>query len=144
MGWLEDRVVQYLYSDGAEEIILEAKASEEVPAAPKGFQYKGLVPEKHLWMTKISFERNGRIGYEIRTGDRSSKPITRSATRERYEHMVGNTGATEHKRAKERGQGVDYNKSVYTKPYQQFVEKAEKTKLQTHERNLKKIMKGEK
>lgn len=141
MGWLEDRIVQYLYSDGEEDIVIEAKASDEVPPAPEGFTYKGIVPDRDLFMTKVQFERNGRVGYSINVGNGTSKPFTRSATRERYEHMVGNTGADAHKYAKERGYSVDYNKSVLTKPYSKFVEKREKEKLQTHERNLKKIMK---
>jgi hypothetical protein len=139
MGWLSDRIVQYVYSDGEEEIIIEAKASDEVPPAPKGYKYKGFLPEKVNLMTKVQFEQNGRVGYKVSLGD--GKHLYRSATREKYEHIVGNTPSSKLKSMGRGGEG-SMNESVYTKSYGEAVKKTEKANVDKHNRNLKKILKG--
>jgi len=141
MGWLESRVVQYVFiNDKGDEKILEAKASEDRPEAPKGYKYKGFVPEKVEIMTKVQYEQNGRLAYRIDVGN--GKHIHRSASRERYEHAAGNIGADRYKEAKRQGEDLKLNESAYTKQYGEKVKKAEKDKMDTHNRNLKKILKG--
>lgn len=138
MGWLSDRTIQYLYSNGEDEVIIEATAEEGPPQAPKGYVYRGFLPDKVNLMTKVQFEQNGRIGYKISVGD--GKHVYRSATRERYEHTVGNTSQSK-LREKQQELG-SLNNSVYSKSYGEAVKKTEKENLEKHNRNLKKILKG--
>lgn len=134
MGWLSERTIQHLYSNGEEEIIIEAAAADDVPKAPKGFKYKGFAPDKCSIMTKVQYEQNGRVAYKVDVGD--GKHIHRSATRERYEKALGNTsGATTAKVKPE---------SVYTKAYGEKVKEQQKQTMAMHNRNLKKILKGDK
>ena len=140
MGWLDERLIKYLYSNDKEEIIIEAPAGGEIPPAPKGYKYKGFAPDKTYIMTRVQFEQNGRIGYRIDVGD--GKQLYRSATREQYEHKVGNIGADRYKEAKRQGEDLKINDSVYAKAYGEKVKEAEKKKTEKFQRGLKKILKG--
>ena len=141
MGWLDDRTIEYLYFNGKQYIILEAKASEDRPAPPPGFKYKGMVPYKMNLMTKVQFEQNGRIGYRIDVGD--GKQIYRSATREKFEHQVGNMGAQQFKKEKEQGlKSERLSESAYTKAYAEKVKESKRKTTEMHKRNLKKILSG--
>ena len=140
MAWLEDRTIQYHFSKKGDDIIIEAPASEPRPETPKGYIYKGMLPFKMNLMTKVQFEQNGRIGYRIDVGD--GKQIYRSATREKYEHTVGNTGREKYREAKRQGTKIEENKSIYTKAYDKKVEKHKKDTTAMHTRNLTKILKG--
>ena len=117
MGWLSDRTIQYLYSNGEDEVIIEASAEEGPPQAPEGYHYKGFLPDKVNLMTKVQFEQNGRIGYKISVGD--GKHIYRSATREKYEHTVGNTSRS--KLTEKKQELGSLNESVYSKSYGEAV-----------------------
>ena len=115
MSWLDERIIRYVYTNGTEDIVLEAKASEDAPPAPEGYTYNGFLPDKTNLMTRVQFVQNGRIGYRIDVGD--GKQIHRSATRERYEHVIGNTGSDAFKEAKRQGHPIDTTKTVFEKKY---------------------------
>ena len=141
MGWLDKRVIEYMYFKDNDYIILEAPASEDRPPTPAGYRYGGMVPYKMNLMTKVQFEQNGRIGYRIDVGD--GKQIYRSATREKFEHRAGNMGAHQFKREKEQGMdNTRLSESAYTKAYGEKVKKVKKETAAMHTRNLKKILKG--
>lgn len=142
MSWLDERIIQYLYKKDDEQMIIEAKASEEVPEAPSGWTYVGFVPDKLFLMTKVQFVQNGRIGYRIDVGN--GQQIYRSATRERYEHVVGNTGAEQSKEMKRQGVPIEYNKTVFEKKYGEAVAKGKKEKAAAVEKKFKSIIKGDK
>jgi hypothetical protein len=143
MGWLDERIIQYLFVKDDEYIILEAAASEDRPETPKDHKYCGMVPYKINLMTKVQFEQNGRIGYRIGLGD--GRQIHRSATREKYEHTLGNMGSHQYKKEKAQGaQNERLNESQYSKAYGDAVKKKKKDTMDMHNRNLKKILKGEK
>jgi len=113
MGWLESRILQYVYTNGKDEIVIEASAKEERPPEPKGYRFKEILPYKLNLMTKVQFEQNGRVAYRIDLGN--GKPVYRSASRERYEHAAGNIGADRLKEAKRQKEDIKLNESVYTK-----------------------------
>lgn len=136
MSWLDDRLISYVFSNGLEEIIIEAPSSDERPQAPRGYTYKGFLPEKVNLMTKVGYEQNGRKGYKVDVG--TGRPIYRSATRERFEHQQGNTGDAQRKR----GEAPKANESVYTKGYGAHVKEQKKAEKARHVRNLTKILKG--
>ena len=141
MGWLDERIIQYLYSSDDEDIVIEAPASEKRPETPKGYKYQGMLPYKINLMTKVQYEQNGRQAYKIDVGD--GKHIYRSATREKYEHNAGNMGL--HQYNKEKAQGTDMSKlteSKYTKAYDAKVKQSKKDTTAMHNRNLTKILKG--
>jgi hypothetical protein len=121
-------------------IIIEGTAEEGPPPAPEGYVYRGFNPDRVNLMTKVQFEQNGRIGYKISIG--GGKHIYRSATRERYEHTVGNTSQSKLKEKKQELGSL--NNSVYSKSYGEAVKTTEKKQLDQHNRNLKKILKGDK
>lgn len=140
MGWLSDRIIQYIFSNGEDELIIEAKASDPEPEPPKGYKYKGFVPEKNNLMTRVRYDQNGRVAYRIDVG--GGKQIHRSATREHYEHMIGNTGSAKIAEAKRQGYKMGSNESQYTKAYGEKVKAAEKQRMETKNREFKKILKG--
>lgn len=142
MSWLEDRKVRHLYRspDGSREEVLEMPAKFDRPATYKGCDFVETLPDRDLPMTKVQFDRSGRVGYRIDVGN--GKQIVRSATRERYEHMVGNTGRDKLREAKRQGYDLGLNDSVYTKSYKKKVEEAKVNKAQTQARVLKKIVQG--
>lgn len=131
MGWLDERTVEYLYRkpDG-EEFVLEYTASEDAPEEFEGAKKVGLLPFKLGGYTKVQFERNGRIGYEYRQGDGKKRIV--SATREKYEHTMGNLGSKALKEA-----GTRKNESVYTKKFGKKVEQAEHQKAEKFVKNLR-------
>lgn len=142
MSWLSERLIQYRYvSSSGEERIYEFPAKEDAPEKIGKFKKAEMLPYTDMnLMTKVQFERNGRVGYDINLGD--GKHIRRSATREQYEHKVGNTGIEEIKRAKREGQKIDWNPSVYTKPFADAVEKAKQKKTIEKARAATKFLKG--
>lgn len=137
-------MIQYLYvNEAGAEQILEFQAKDDPPDEVDGYKRKYALPYKdYNLMTKVQFEQNGRIGYRIGLGD--GKSLYRSATKERYEHMVGNTGASKIAEAKRQGYKLGSTDSVFTKSYGEKVRDAKKANFEMHNRNLKKILKGEK
>ena len=85
-------------------------------------------------MFRIKFDNQGRIGYKNDLGN--GKQTYRSATREQYEHTIGNRSMKDLKAL-----GSDKAKSVYTKEYQRAVDKAEKNKIERRKATFKKILK---
>lgn len=137
-------MIQYLYvSEAGEEVVHEFQASEDPPDEIDGFKRKHALPFKDFnLMSKVQFEQNGRIGYKVSIGN--GKHLYRSATKERYDHMVGNTGASAIREAKRQGYKMGSTDSVFTKSYDQKVKEAKKENFAHHNRQLKKILKGDK
>jgi putative FmdB family regulatory protein len=81
-------------------------------------------------MIRVKFDQNGRIGYKHDMGD--GKKTYRSATREQYEHTIGNKPLKD-----VQGSGGDKAKSVYTKEYDRHVRKQEKEKVERRKHALK-------
>lgn len=79
---------------------------------------------------KVRFDANGRVGYKVDMGDR--RVLARSATREQYEHNIGN------KPAKELKHLAKSSKSVYTKEYQRAVDGQKKQKFEKYVHDFKK------
>lgn len=142
MSWLDDRVIQYVYTNGIDEVVIEAPVSEEVPLAPKGYKYKGFLPYKLNLVTRVQFVQNGRVGYRIDLGD--GKQLYRSATREKYEHTIGNTGSDAFKEAKRQGKPIDTVETVFEKKYGAAVKEAKDKKYAAANKKFKSILKGEK
>ena len=138
MSWLNDRIIKYVFSNGDEEIILEAKASEDRPPTPEGYTYNGFLPEKTNLMTRVQFTQNGRIGYRIDIG---GKQIYRSATRERYEHTIGNTSSQAFAEAKKQGRPRDTTETVFDKKYGKAVKELKAKKDADTIKKLKTAMK---
>jgi len=63
-------------------------------------------------MMKIGYEQNGRKAYKVDMGD--GKAVYRSATREKYEHNIGNKSAAALKKETK-------VESVYTKSYERHL-----------------------
>lgn len=131
MSWLKDRKIQYLYVDPTgEEVILEFPASFDAPnlqeIAGRIYTRKAMVPFKTNLTFKTSFERNGTVGYKYDTG--TGKPRIVSATRENYEHNVGNTGIDRVKELKERGHISRMAPSITTKGYKETFKKVQAKK----------------
>jgi putative FmdB family regulatory protein len=84
-------------------------------------------------MFRVKLDNQGRIGYKYDMG--TGKQTYHSATRENYEHNIGNKSLKDLQ-----SMGSDKSKSVYTKEYGKAVAKAEKNKTE----RLKRILKGEK
>jgi hypothetical protein len=80
---------------------------------------------------RIKYDQNGRVGYRMSLGD--GRQIHRSATREKYEHTLGNKSAKD-----VHAMGVNKNKSVYTKEYGRHKERVEKTKFENFKKALTK------
>ena len=76
---------------------------------------------------KISLDANGYKGYRINLGD--GRKVARSATREKYEHQIGNTAA---------GKASPKTATVFTKARQQHEEKTEKAKQRQFIHDFKK------
>lgn len=88
-------------------------------------------------MFRVKFDQNGRVAYKYDMGN--GKTQIRSATRERYEHNLGNRTSKDFKEM-----GQDKNRSVYTKQYDRHVRGAEKEKQQRVEKTLKEMAKSSK
>ena len=84
-------------------------------------------------MIRVKFDKNGYVGYKIDMGN--EKKLYRSATRENYEHQMGNTPSKDVNARKAA-------KDVLTKDYQAVVDKNNKLKAQKFISNYKKKMGG--
>ena len=115
MSWLNERttICEYEHEDGTKEYW--EGVWESRPETLNGAKYVGFAPDKLNTTIRIQFERNGRVGYRYNLGD--GKVAIRSATRERYEHIAGNTPASEAK-----AKSTEMAQSVYTKEYQKVVD----------------------
>ena len=120
MSWLEERlpVCVYRHPETGEEIYWEGKWSEK-PDSIEDYLYTGFLPDQCNMVIRAQFERNGRVGYEYRLAN--GKKIIRSATRERYEHNIGNLSQTA---LKEKGRSVA--DSVYSKSFQKHLDSKKK------------------
>jgi hypothetical protein len=126
MSWLKDRMIQYLYRKANDEIILEFAATDDPPDTVNGYKRIQMLPYKTNLTFKTVFERNGTVGYKYDTGN--GKPRTVSATRENYEHNVGNTGAERYKELKQRGHVSRMSPSITTKGYKETFKKVHSKK----------------
>ena len=117
MGWLDERILTHLYrhEDGTEEV-LELAAAEEIPKIHNGAKFVETLPDQVNLVTRVAFERNGRKGYEIRGTGMKTRVV--SATREAYEHRMGNMTAQQFKKA-----GRSVGDSIYSKDLQKQVDK---------------------
>jgi hypothetical protein len=89
-------------------------------------------------MYRIKFDNGGRVGFKIDSGD--GKTQYRSATRERYEHNIGNRSAADLKKMT----SDEKSGSVYTREYDRHVKQKEKATLDKANTELKQILKGQK
>ena len=89
-------------------------------------------------MFRVKFDNGGRIGYKIDAGD--GKTQYRSATREKYEHTIGNRSASDLAKMT----STEKSSSVFTKEYDRVVRDKEKAVLDKANREYKQIMKGDK
>lgn len=80
---------------------------------------------------RVKFDNNGRVGFKYDMGN--GKQTYRSATRESYEHNLGNKSE---KILKEMGN--DKGKSVYTKEYSRMTETKQKENFARIEKSLHK------
>lgn len=144
MSWLNDRMIQYLYRNSSgEEVIHEAPASDDPPKTISltnydrksgktvtkdagEFQLVRMLPYKVNLTFKVQFERNGLVAYKYDTGN--GKPRIVSATRENYEHNVGNTGGDRVKELKGRGHISRMAPSITTKGYRETFKKVQSKK----------------
>jgi hypothetical protein len=131
MSWLENRIIQYLYRDPTgEEIVLEFSAKQDPPDLYEleGRVYKRshALPYKTNLTFKIQFERNGLVAYKYCTGD--GKPRIVSATRENYEHNMGNTGGDKLRELKAKGELHRAAPSITTKGYKDAFKKVQAKK----------------
>jgi hypothetical protein len=132
MSWLKDRTIQYLYRNTrGHEIILEFVASEDPPdywtgATDSEYKRIQMLPYKTNLTFKTSFDINGTVGYKYDSG--TGKPRIVSATRENYEHNVGNTGGDRYKELKERGHVSRMAPSITTKGYKETFKKVQAKK----------------
>lgn len=135
MGWLDERKVDYLYrrEDGTE-FVIQLNASEEAPAKMGTGSLVHMLPFELGGYTRVQFERNGRIGYEYKQSDGKKRIV--SATREKYEHNIGNMGSKALKES-----GTRKNESVYTKSYGNKVEKAEHRQAEKFVKGLQAVTK---
>jgi hypothetical protein len=125
--WLKERPLQHLYRDlTGEEIIVELPASVDRPnlheAAGHIYEYVETLPDKSMMHTiRSQFVRNGHVGYEYKLP--GGQRFTRSATRENWEHNLGNLSQ------KRQGElGTKVSETVYTPKIQNIVEKRERAK----------------
>jgi hypothetical protein len=130
MSWLNDRVIQYLYRSYKKDLVVELPSNVD---APDTYEFEGkvyrkieMLPFKTNLTFKVQFERNGTIGYKYDTG--SGKPRVVSATRENYEHNVGNTGGDRVKELKQRGHISRMAPSITSKGYKETFKKVQAKK----------------
>lgn len=128
MSWLDDRIIQYLYrSPKGTETIIDFPADKDPPDFINGnWKRIEMVPYKTNLTFKVQFERNGTVGYKYDTGN--GKPRVVSATRENYEHNVGNTGNDRVKELKSRGDISRMAPSITTKGYKETFKKVQSKK----------------
>jgi hypothetical protein len=132
MSWLNDRKIQYLYRNTrGHEIVLEFQATEDPPeyftgATDSEYKRVQMIPYKTNLTFKTVFERNGTVGYKYDNGD--GRPRVVSATRENYEHNVGNTGGERVKELKKRGHISRMAPSITSKGYKETFKKVQDKK----------------
>jgi hypothetical protein len=127
MSWLSDRIIQYLYrNQRGEEIIVEWRAKDDPPDLMDGYKRIEMLPYRVNLTFKIQFERNGLVAYKYDQGD--GKPRIVSATRENYEHNIGNTGSGTLNKMKQDGQLSRAAPSITTKGYKETFKKAQAKK----------------
>lgn len=131
MSWLDDRKITYLYrtADGeALELDYHAKQTAPDQLEFEGHLYKRIqmLPYKTNLTIRTQFERNGTVGYKYDQGD--GRPRTVSATRENYEHNVGNTSGDRVKELKGRGHISRMAPSITTKGYKETFKKVQAKK----------------
>jgi hypothetical protein len=131
MSWLDDRIIQYLYLDArGAEVIVEFPSSQDAPDpyTAHGHVYKKvrMLPFKTNLTFRVQFERNGLIAYKYDSGD--GKPRTVSATRENYEHNIGNTSNAKLKEMKDKGELSRAAPSITTKGYKETYKKVKAKK----------------
>jgi hypothetical protein len=90
MGWLEDTEYEYEFKcPGCSPDMVKTIKQKEKPVAPvcefcRGIlEYIGFKPVEFPMVSRISFEKNGRIGYAITTGKGETTCISKS----KYEYM---------------------------------------------------------
>jgi hypothetical protein len=81
---------------------------------------------------KLAFDQNGRLAYKYDLGN--GKQFRRSATRERYEHTIGNKPLKE-----VQGSGSEKAASVYTKRYGEHVATQEKLQAEKRAKIMKEV-----
>ena len=141
MSWLDNRTIEYLFTNGDEKIIIEGTASD-IPEAPEGYTYAGFKPDKTCLMTRVQYVQNGRVAYRIDVGN--GKQIHRSATRERYEHVIGNTGNDAFREAKRQGKPIDTTETVFEKKFGAAIKEVKAKKYAKATEGLKAVLKGDK
>jgi len=125
--WLKERPLFHLYRDvTGEEIILELPANIDRPnlhkLADHTYEFVETLPDKSMCHTiRTQFVRNGHIAYEYKLP--GGQRFTRSATRENWEHNLGNLGA---KRQAELGTQI--SKTIHTPKVQNIVDRVERAK----------------
>lgn len=132
MSWLANRKIQHLYRNlRGHEIVVEYSSKEEPPeylTGPTDDPYKRIcmLPYKVNLTFRIQFERNGLVAYKYDQGD--GKPRVVSATRENYEHNIGNTSGAKLRELKEKGQMSRAAPSITTKGYKDTYKKVQAKK----------------
>lgn len=121
MSWLAERTTLCIYKhpETGDEVYWEG-IWEERPDHLDGYLYAGFAPDQVNLTVRSQFERNGRIGYNYNLGN--GRKFIRSATREKYEHNLGNLSAAERKK-----QGNSIADSVYSSSFKRAI-KDEKAK----------------
>lgn len=124
MGWLGDRLIKYLYINAVgDELIIEVPAKKDPPDDVDGYKRKHALPFKTNLTFRIQFERNGLVAYKYDQGD--GKPRIVSATRENYEHNMGNTGGDQLRKMKAKGELSRTAPSITTKGYKDTLKKVQ-------------------
>lgn len=132
MSWLKDRMIQYLYRNEkgtgpyGDEIIVEYEASKEAPPWINDYRKIQMLPYKTNLTFKIQFERNGLVAYKYDQGGGKSRIV--SATRENYEHNIGNTSGAKLRELKEKGEFHRAAPSITTKGYKETFKKVQAKK----------------
>jgi hypothetical protein len=121
--WLQERPITYIYKlpDGTETYLTLA-AKFDPPETHEGGTYAGYLPDKIHMTFKISYEQNGRAAYKYDTGN--GKPRYVSATRERYEKVMGNTGNDKLKTMK----AQEKTQTVYSRGFEKHLKEQKEKK----------------
>jgi hypothetical protein len=81
-------------------------------------------------MLRVKFDQNGRVGYKTDYG--TGKKRFSSATREKYEHNIGNKALKD-----VQGSGSEKADSVYSKEYSRHLKDKEVTKKEILKSKMK-------
>ena len=121
-----------------EKIAKSSERLDEVPCFTEGCDSMASYIVSAPAFFRIKFDAGGRIGYKVDSGN--GKIQYRSATREKYEHTIGNRSEKDLKAMAP----SEKSQSVYTKEYDKHVRAKEKETLDKANRELVKVIKGEK